>query len=68
MGERFLRARDVAVLVALSESEVWQRASDGRLPAPRVLGPKYTRWLLSEIEAWIARKALEAPRQVKRSA
>jgi predicted DNA-binding transcriptional regulator AlpA len=52
--ERLLRARDVAAIVGLSETEVWVRSTDGRLPAPVVLGPKYTRWPHSEIQAWVA--------------
>ena len=62
MAERFLRARDVAGLVGLSESEVWQRVSEGRLPRPMQLGPKYTRWALSEIDAWMRERVATAPR------
>lgn len=60
--ERLLRARDVAAIIGLSEPEVWARSADGRLPAPVVLGPKYTRWPHSEIQAWIAAQLAARPR------
>lgn len=39
--------------VGLKRSAIYQRMTEGRFPKSRLLGPRYTVWLESEIDAWI---------------
>ncbi len=47
--------KDVATMIGGSRATVWRRVGDGTLPKPIKLGGM-TRWVLSEVEAAIARQ------------
>jgi predicted DNA-binding transcriptional regulator AlpA len=49
--ERLLRVRIVAELLGISERDVWRKVQERRIPTPIKLGPRVTRWRLSEISA-----------------
>lgn len=65
-GDRWLRCRDVAELLAISERQVWRLAqTDGRSPASleptriRMPGRKrpLTRWRWSDVQRFLASEA-----------
>lgn len=47
--------KDVAEMIGGSRATVWRRVKDGALPRPLKFGGM-TRWLLSEVEAAIAKQ------------
>jgi predicted DNA-binding transcriptional regulator AlpA len=49
--ERLLRVRNVADLLSISVRDVWRKVEERRIPKPIKLGPRVTRWRLSEILA-----------------
>ncbi|ATI82881.1 helix-turn-helix transcriptional regulator [Sphingobium yanoikuyae] len=51
--ERFLRISDVVARTALSRSHIYALISREAFPAPRKLGLKCSRWIESEVDAWI---------------
>ncbi len=56
MDERFLRIRDVAVKVGLSQQHIYKLVSEGRFPKPIKLGTNAVRWLERDIDRWIREK------------
>ena len=50
-----IRDKDVAKMIGGSRATVWRRVGDGVLPRPVKFGGM-TRWVLSEVEAAIARQ------------
>lgn len=60
MSERLLTDRDVAAKLSVSKTTVWKLASKKTLPQP-VRFDNYTRWIDSELDAWIAARAAERP-------
>jgi excisionase family DNA binding protein len=46
----WLRAREVAEMLGVSEDTVRDKAARGQLPQPRRLGPRWVRWHRVEIE------------------
>ena len=65
--ERLLSVQGVAEQVGLSKSEIYDRVAERTFPAPIKLAPKATRWLQSEVQAWIAQQVATC-RQARRSA
>ena len=57
--ERFIRLPEVCEKLAIGKSTVWAWANDGRLPKGIKLSSKVTVWKLSEIEAAMAKLALQ---------
>ena len=57
-GDRLLRRAEVEQLTGLSCSSIYRLMSDGQFPRPKRIAPQAVRWLLSEIQRWIA----DAPR------
>ena len=57
-GDRLLRRSEVEQLTGLSCSSIYRLMSDGQFPRPKRIAPQAVRWLLSEIQRWIA----DAPR------
>ncbi|MGE4370805.1 MAG: helix-turn-helix transcriptional regulator [Burkholderiaceae bacterium] len=51
--DRLITDKEVAHLLGSSRSWPWKLAQDGRFPKPIKLTPKFTRWRLSEVRAWI---------------
>lgn len=50
---RLIRLPQVMDRVGLKRSAIYQRMTEGRFPKSRLVGPRYTVWLESEIDAWI---------------
>lgn len=46
-----IRVKEVAALLGCSVSTVWAWAKKGIIPAPQRVGPRFTFWLRSDIEA-----------------
>lgn len=53
--DAYVRAPVVGPLFGISEVTVWRWAAAGRLPSPRILGPRVTGWNVGEL-----REALRA--------
>jgi prophage regulatory protein len=49
----FVTARDVAELLCVSPRTVWRWASSGQLPAPVRVGPRCTRWRVSDLQRYL---------------
>lgn len=56
--ERWLNVDEIASRVGVSKATVWNWTAKGIIPKPVSLGPRATRWRLSEIVNW--EKANEA--------
>jgi prophage regulatory protein len=61
-GPCFLRLREVCAIVALGRSEVYRLMHAGQFPAAVRVGPNTTRWVDTEVHAWVAEQAEKAPR------
>ncbi len=55
--ERFLRISDVIARTALSRSHIYNLIGRNEFPAPRKLGARCSRWIESEVDAWMAKAA-----------
>ncbi len=56
--ERLLTVKQFADFLGCGVTKVWTKSKSGELPAPiKICGQ--TRWLESEIHAWLAQKAAE---------
>lgn len=55
--DRLLRLPQVMNRVGLKRSAIYQRMREGRFPRSRVLGPRCTVWLESEIDRWVGEVA-----------
>lgn len=53
--DRFLRISDVVARTALSRSHIYNLIGRDQFPAPRRLGTRCSRWIESEVDAWIAK-------------
>ena len=52
--DRLIDVRAVAAKLGVSKATVWaQLKRDPTFPRSRAIGPRATRWLLSQIDAWI---------------
>jgi prophage regulatory protein len=58
--DRLVSASEAAKLLGMSTSSIFRRVQEGYLPAPIKLGPRCSRWRLSEIKAVIEKAELEA--------
>ncbi|MFQ1044051.1 helix-turn-helix transcriptional regulator [Acinetobacter sp. NIOH-H-8] len=47
-------------LLGVSDKTIWNWVKRGEFPAPVKLSPTVTVWRLSEVQAWMASKGLEA--------
>lgn len=52
-GVEYLAVRDIRAIYGLSEAAVWRWTKEGRFPKPVRIGTRWTRWLKSEVEAFI---------------
>ena len=51
--DQLMTAAQVADLLGIGQRSVWRWRSEGRIPAPVLLGPRTARWRLSAIEQWL---------------
>ena len=54
MTDRLVTRAEVERRVGLERSALYRAMREGRFPEPLRVGPKSVRWLLSEVEQWIA--------------
>jgi len=55
---RFIRDRECRTLTGLSKSTLWRLEKDGRFPRRRKISTRAVGWLSSEVESWIAERAV----------
>ena len=58
--DQFLRRREVAQRLRISETTLWRWARAGHFPKPHRMGPNTVGWLESQITEWV--KALSTER------
>ena len=61
VGIRLLRRVEVLALCGLSKSALHRLVERGLFPAPVPLGPRASRWVAHEVEAWVRGHARCAP-------
>lgn len=61
-GDRLLRCRDVLQIVCFSRSYLYALIQDERFPKPIRLDHKSSRWVASEVAAWVSDAAARFPR------
>ncbi len=59
--DRLIRIDDVAAMTGLSRSGIYFAIRQGRFPGPIKVSARSSRWLLSEIQHWIAVHVAERP-------
>ena len=52
-SDRMLRVGQVMALTALSRPSLYRRMKDSGFPKPKRMGPRASRWLESEVIAWL---------------
>lgn len=60
--QTFLAAKDLAKRYGTAVATIWAWAKDGRIPEPVRIPPGWTRWRLSDLEAFEASLAPAVPR------
>ena len=51
--DRLLRLPEVMQRVGLKRTAIYDRMKAGNFPKSRKLGPRYTVWVASEVDAWV---------------
>lgn len=59
--DKLIRVEDVATMTGLSRSGIYLAIRQGRFPGPIKVSTRSSRWLLSEIQRWIAAQVAERP-------
>lgn len=59
-GDRILRVREVLARISVSRSTLYKWMDEGRFPRHVQLGPRSIGWRESEIDEWLASRALAA--------
>ena len=57
--EKILRIKDVAQVVGLGKTTIWQRIREGQFPRPVKLGGRDSRavgWRQGDIERWLSER------------
>ncbi len=60
LGETYLDVSDLQARYRVGRSTIWNWSADPDFPRPIRLSGKCTRWRLSDLTAWEARRAAEA--------
>jgi predicted DNA-binding transcriptional regulator AlpA len=56
----YIDARTFAATAGMSVSKLHQLVRDGVAPTPTIREPRFTRWQLSVVKNWLARRAAKA--------
>jgi predicted DNA-binding transcriptional regulator AlpA len=59
-NERWISDRQVGERLGIHRKSVWQWVKEGSFPAPVKLSRSVTRWRLSDVTAWEAKREKEA--------
>jgi len=59
-GDRFLRAKEVCLLLGISKSTLYKFIGEGKFLAPTKLGTRTSVWRNSQVQAFIGGKAAQA--------
>ena len=51
---QYIRAQELATLLAVHRTTLWRWVHDGHLPRPVRLGPNTVAWDSTQIDAWLA--------------
>lgn len=54
--QRYAADKELSYFLGVSRQTIWRWVREGKFPAPIKLGPNCTRWKVSDIEAWEAKK------------
>lgn len=54
---------EVTEIAGIKKSEIWRRVKAGTFPPPIRLGPRCTRWDLTEVEQWARDQLARRPIQ-----
>lgn len=54
--DRFLRLREVMVMIGLARSTIYERITAGTFPRPLYVGERSPRWRLSDILRWMSER------------
>ena len=54
-NDRLLRLPEVMQRVGLKRSAIYKRMKADKFPKSRKLGPRYTVWVESEVDAWVSK-------------
>jgi len=69
MTETFLRIGDVQTATGLGRSTIYRLIEQKQFPSPvKVLGPRVSAWLSSEVEAWQKARIAESRGRVHANA
>jgi prophage regulatory protein len=53
-ARKYIRAQELATVLAVHRSTLWRWVRDGHLPRPVQLGPNTVAWDSTQIDAWLA--------------
>jgi prophage regulatory protein len=56
-ARKYIRAQELATMLAVHRTTLWRWVRDGHLPRPVQLGPNTVAWNSAEIEAWLTARA-----------
>jgi prophage regulatory protein len=57
--ERVIRKPELHAIIPLSDPTIWRMEKDGKFPKRIRLGGNSCGWLLSEVMAWLAKRAAD---------
>ncbi|MCC6295791.1 MAG: AlpA family transcriptional regulator [Pseudomonadales bacterium] len=55
---RILSSKEVFARVGLQRTSIYQMSKTGQFPAPIALGPRRIGWYESDVEQWLASRAI----------
>jgi len=56
---QYIRAQELAAMLAVHRTTLWRWVHDGHLPRPVKLGPNTVAWESTQIDAWLAAREAE---------
>jgi prophage regulatory protein len=58
---RFVRTKDVLMMLGVSRTTLWRMVREGRFPRPTLIAKRATGHVLEEVEAWMSARAEANP-------